>query len=120
MKYVMLATGLLYTVSAPAMEFIDTNACRSNEEINEAFDQRKTALNEVAKGFSSDMVNGVVIVGFLIKPDGSVKNIHLISSTVKNPEATAKVVNQAKKVRFKKSDCPDFSVGSYPIRIQRD
>jgi len=95
---------------------------RTDEEINAVFDRAKGAFTAIYTRAARDNASipsaGVIVVSFVIQPDGSVTNCKLVSSTLGDADLANKVVQRASLLNFGAKAVPAFSVPHYPIRIQ--
>ncbi len=95
---------------------------RTDEEINSVFDRAKGAFTAIYTRAKRDNANlaseGVVIIAFVIQPNGSVTDCKLISSTLGDADLTSKIVQRASLLNFGPKSVPAYTVSRYPIRIQ--
>lgn len=91
-------------------------ASRSLEDLRLVFERNKGAIYAIYNRALRDdpSLQGKVVVGFTIAPNGAVTECHIVSSELKNPELESKLVARIRQFDFGAKDV-DTMTSTYPL-----
>lgn len=91
---------------------------RTLEEIQLAFEAQKLAFFALFRRATRDgglPGGGAVVVSLTVSPRGQVTDCRIVSSSIRDPQVLAQLLEQVRGLRFESKNVPVFTYSAYPI-----